>query len=183
MSAEEQARRAVADAVFSTIVDDAVADAVISAGVGHALKARRGGKSQLLSKKRPPIRSVTLPVSDTRDEAATFDLIGLTPLEMSEINKRCLMTVPDPDRPGETKVEWDGSKRQFYMVAKALLDEDGKRMYPGETGYVLGAEQVGSQCSNAEIEALFEAVQIASGLDKKARDAVGKDSARTLTTG
>ncbi len=140
------------------------------------------GKSGLLNRKRTPNKKITLPVSEAREHLHEQLMGGLSPLEMAEINKRCLVTVPDPNNPAESKVEWDGSKRQFYMIAKAMREPDGKPSYPG-TQYVLGAEQVGSGLDNSEIEILFEAVQDLSGLSKRARETVGKDSARTLSTG
>lgn len=133
------------------------------------------GKSGLLSRKRPAHRKVTLPASESRETAHEQYVAALSPLQMAEIGQRTFKYVADPDRPGEVKAEADG-KRSFYMIAKALRDPDGSPTYKGDA-YVLGAEQVGQMLDQSEIDLLLDAVNDVSGMSKKKRDEVGKDSA------
>lgn len=137
------------------------------------------GKSGLLNRKRPAPRKVILPASEAREQPHTANVAALTPMQMAEISQRTFKYVPDPNNKGEVMAQADG-KRSFYMIAKALREEDGKPTYPGDQ-YVLGAEQIGTMLDQSEVDLLLEAINDVSGLSTKKRDELGKDSGGTPT--
>lgn len=135
-------------------------------------ESSRVGKDGLLKRRAPKTQWVTLP--DGREVLVQ----ALTPKEIAEINER---TVSYEEAGEKTVIS---PMRVFYMIARALREPDGKRMYASrgdgaDTAYVLGGEQLATMLGQDEIDLLRDATFDVSGLSKKARDTAGKGSGPT----
>lgn len=121
--------------------------------------------------------SVYLPERD-----GEVDIQELRPGDMNEITDKCMIRKPHSDPKlaalGMKESDYDGKKRAAYIIAKGLLDENGKPMYYGED-YVYGAEKVLSEYSNAEQDLLYREIARISGIDKEGRELSGKGSEPT----
>jgi len=143
---------------------------------------KRGGKGTLLIHKKPKTRWVTL------DDGSEQLISSLRPREIAEINRFCLIETPvDSAKPdGEMKYEWD-IMRPFYLIARSLCEPDGKRMYKStigaDTAWQAGGSEIADMVEYADVQTLLDAVQDISGLSKKAKAAVGKDSGGTRNEG
>lgn len=120
-----------------------------------------------LKKQRPRrTKLVYLPGHDGEVEVAE-----VRPGELAEINAKCIIHTPEED--GGEKVDWDGRRRSFYLIAKALRNEQGQPVYQGDN-YLYGAEIVANEFDNEEHELLIAAVNEVSGLTKEARETAKK---------
>ncbi len=151
-----------------------------SGAVEASPESKRVGKDGLFKPRPKKTKWVTLP--DGREI-----LVGaLTPKEIAEINERTVDYVDDPNKPGESKTKIH-PMRVFYMIARALREPDGKRMYSSlgdgpDTAYVLAGDKIASLLEQDEVDVLRDAVFEVSGLNKKARDDAGKGSGPTRNT-
>lgn len=144
-------------------------------------EAQPGSQSDLFARKAPKTKWVTF------SDGKRYEVAAVKPGQMAWVNERCIVRKPDPDDASKEIVEWDGKKYAFYLVTIAVRDK-GKPMFPGTledpSRWVLGAEQfIHSEIDNEDWNLLAEAVLEISGLNKKAKVAVGKGSGGTTTTG
>lgn len=140
----------------------------------------RGGKADLFARRRQATRWVTLPGHDKR-----FLVGALRPIEVQEVNTYCLESVPDPRHPGKEKRQFN-SMRPFYLIGRALLEPDGKPMFPiGSAGpqaaWLYAGEQVANFLTNPECNTLFDVVSELSGLGDRATEETEKNSGKTRT--
>ncbi len=138
---------------------------------------KRLGKADM-EKRRPRKRElVYLPERD-----GDVEIQELRPVDMNEITEKCMIRKPHSDpklaAAGIKESDYQGKMRASYIIAKGLLDENGKPMYPGEM-YIAGADLVQSQYSNAEQDLLYREIARISGIDKEGRELAGKGSEQT----
>ena len=119
-------------------------------------------------------------------EEAQYLVAALKPGQMAWVSNACFVRRPDPDDPEKETTVWDSTKRGFFMLAIALCEPDGKRMYPGSiedpSQWIYGAEKA-MDLDLDEYDALFSGINDFSGFNKKALDAAGKGSGKTPSTG
>ncbi len=137
------------------------------------------GKAALFRKRERQTKVVQMP------DGSTQTVVALKPKELAEINERCIEEIPDPTpkNPNQTKRHLNTVMRNFYMIARALLDTDGKKMFRSQSlpdnAWIAGAEQIAVELDNAEVDALLLAVLQVSGLTEDAQEQAGKGSGRT----
>lgn len=154
------------------------ADAPESAAPVPVTDLPKGGKAELFARRKP--RRDWVAIEDTR-----YLVEAVKPGEMAWVSNQCFVRRPDADNPDVETIEWDGTKRGFYMVAIALRNPDGSRMFPGSledpSQWELGCSHV-MDLGNEEYEPLFSLTNRLSGLAKGAREAAGKGSGKTPST-
>jgi hypothetical protein len=138
---------------------------------------KRLGKADM-EKRRPRKRAlVYLPERD-----GEVEIQELRPGDMNEITDKCMIRKPHSDPKlaalGMKESDYDGKKRAAYIIAKGLLDENGKPMYYGDD-YIYGAEKILGEFSNAEQDLLYREIARVSGIDKEGRELAGKGSEQT----
>lgn len=124
---------------------------------------------------------------DLPERDAEVELQELRPGDMAVISDKCQIRKPHSDPAlaaiGMKEIDFDGKKRAAYIIAKAMLDEKGNPMYPGNEDFIWGAEWVQQEFSNAEQDLLYKEATRISGIDKEGREASGKGSAPTPNGG
>lgn len=110
----------------------------------------------------------------------TFIVGKLTPQQNAEVNEQCYEDVPDINGPtGATKQVYRAFQRQFFLVARALRNPDGSRMFKSkslpDTAWLAGANKISTMLDQWEINLLAAAANKLLGFDTQEKvDRAGK---------
>ncbi len=138
-----------------------------------------GSKADLFARRKQQTRRASLP-----DHEKPYTITALRPIEVQEINTFCLETIPDP-KTGKDKRQFN-PMRPFYLIAKSLIDHDGKPMFPAgsageQAAWLYGGQQCANFLTNQECNILFDVVTELSGLGDRSAEDAEKNSEKTGT--
>lgn len=97
---------------------------------------------------------------------------GATALEASEYSESMVVRKKTKNKEGDddTEIEINPLNSQCKLVVRCVVDEDGNRIFKDEDAASLGKK------NTRAVERVFRRVQELSGMTKKARDEIVKNS-------